>query len=110
MAVPRAAGISSAIDRTAVRTVLDHGFGSGGPTSSASLVSALSISACWAPDGPAVTVRTSSQSLPSRAFRTGSRPVRRTASHATGQPTESDRERRRLNSTHLVLSDAVFFL
>src|ERR1019366_6077747 len=54
MAVPRAAGISSAIDRTAVRTVLDHGFGSGGPTSSASLGSALSISARWAAGGPGV--------------------------------------------------------
>ncbi len=46
MAAPSAAGISSARDRTAVRTVLDHGFGSGGPIRSASRVRALSISAC----------------------------------------------------------------
>ena len=87
IAVPIAAGISSACDRTAARVVCDHGFGSGPPTSSASLVRALSMSACWAPDGPAAMLLSSAHSLPSRIRRTGSRPVSRSTNQAIGQPT-----------------------
>ena len=87
IAVPSAPGISLAVERVAARTVRDQGLGSGGPTWSATAVRALSISACCAPDGPAVTLRSSSQSLPSRTLRAGSWPVTRSASQPIGQPT-----------------------
>ena len=87
IAVPSAAGISAALDRTADRVVCDQGFGSGAPTSSASLVRAWSISACCASEGPEAMLLTSAHSLPSRTLRTGSRPVSRSASQAMGQPT-----------------------
>ena len=87
IAAPSAPGISLRRARAAARTVADHGLGSPGPICSPMAVSALSISACWAPAGPADTPRNSSHRLPSRSLRTGSRPSTRSTSHDTGQPT-----------------------
>ena len=79
--------MSPALDRIAVLMVFDQGLGRPGLTWSASSVSALSMSACCAPDGPAETPRSSAQSLPSLILRTGSRLVRRSTSQLIGQPT-----------------------
>src|SRR5262249_57807300 len=100
---PSAAGICSALDRRADRVVRDQGSGRGGQASSASLVRALSISACCAPDGPALVLLSSDHNVPRRILRTGSLPVRRSAIQATGQPTKSTaRSSRALCSASLI--------
>ena len=87
MAARSAAGMSLALDRAALRRLACHVAGSPRPASSASTVIALSISACCAPIDAAAAPRSSSQRVPSRALRTGSRRSTRSASRVTGQPT-----------------------